>query len=88
MKITYQKALEELLDFPKWLGFVVELFEENRIALQELIDKETPMKPIQKSVDNFVCGKCGHTIADKERNFLLTRCGNIDCGYVVDWSEE
>lgn len=59
---------------------IEERYRKNKDYLQELVDKETPMKVVDKSGSGF-CPKC------KEE---LTRygdcyCGN--CGQKLDWSE-
>ncbi|WZU02669.1 hypothetical protein MGH68_07180 [Erysipelothrix sp. D19-032] len=52
--------------------------------MQELVDKETPMKPVDiECMNNFECGRCGNATLWKEET---DRC--CVCGQVVDWSDE
>ena len=52
-------------------------------TLQELVDKVTPKKPIQKAAKRIVCPNCERSIA---REVSPRYC--IVCGQRLDWSEE
>jgi hypothetical protein len=52
-------------------------------TLQELVDKDTPKKPIQKAAKRIVCPNCERSIA---REVSPRYC--IVCGQRLDWSEE
>lgn len=80
----YQEALNTIMCETCHIGQVGKPIQ----VIKELVDKETPIKPIQRGKDEFLCGKCKFTVADNDRNFLLTRCGNVDCGQVVDWGSD
>nr|DAS46811.1 MAG TPA: 50S ribosomal subunit [Caudoviricetes sp.] len=51
--------------------------------LQELVDRATPKKPIQKAAGRTVCPNCERSIA---REVSPRYC--IVCGQRLDWSEE
>lgn len=87
----YQKALENLRQFNKHSFPVASLhfwFQSQLVCLQELIDKETPMKPIDYDIDeetpcyDWVCPNC-------ERFHMTTDAPKYCsyCGQKIDWSE-
>ena len=108
MKINkYQEALDKLRD--KTSTEVRENYKDNqglyRIrvighknkecdTLQELVDKETPMKPIREEYVNthgykeygYSCGKCKRGLLCHCSN--IYRCEDTECNQVIDWSEE
>lgn len=85
----YQKALDELLAFPKWQHGTRELFEENRVALQELIDKETPIKPKKLENGKYSCDSCAMAFTVKYlKNRFISHTYCDVCGQKLDWSEE
>lgn len=59
----------------------VTLFKSSE-ALQELVDRATPKKPIQKAAGRTVCPNCERSIA---REVSPRYC--IVCGQRLDWSE-
>lgn len=52
-------------------------------TLQELVDKATPKKPIQKAAGRTVCPNCERSITRE----VSPRYCSI-CGQRLDWSEE
>jgi hypothetical protein len=52
-------------------------------TLQELVDKDTPKKPIQKAAGRTVCPNCERSTARE----VSPRYCSI-CGQRLDWSEE
>ncbi len=85
----YQKALNELKNSDiRLLVFknvseeeqptIFDLFHSEIFALQELIDKATPMKVIKIGSDYSSCPKCGQFVNCVE-NFC--HC----CGQQLDW---
>lgn len=52
-------------------------------ALQELVDKATPKKPIQKAAGRKVCPNCERSTAKG----VSPRYCSV-CGQRLDWSEE
>lgn len=73
----YQEALNDMYavlnDSKRW--------HERKSLLQELVDKETPMKPCYGSdYPSGDCPICGNNIGDNPR------CR--DCGQKIDWSED
>ena len=80
MKNKYKEALNELrqLSVSKRQNEIYDL-------LQELVDKETPMKP-----NGIKCGKCGSWVMEDTRmgTTHFHRCRNIECEQKIDWSNE
>ena len=91
----YQKALNELKnsDF-RLLAFrnvseeeqptIFDLFHSEIFALQELIDKKTPMKPTKikgEIIKYYKCPNCGSMIRCYDNH-----CS--ECGQKLDWSNE
>ena len=60
------------------------IHEEN--IIQELIDKETPMKPIGDK-----CPKCNCIVrywaSGGKKRIHRNRCGATHCGQRIDWSD-
>ena len=75
----YQVALNNV----KRVYVESEHYDEEDIAiLQELVDKETPMKPIRKGkLNSLYCPKC-----DRPLMFEGTICCD-KCGQKLDWSD-
>nr|DAS02597.1 MAG TPA: ribosome, girodazole, girolline, antibiotic complex, 50S [Caudoviricetes sp.] len=86
----YQEALEYLTEeaysnyFRKYVQTSKEkvfLFKSAK-ALQELVDRATPKKPIQKAARRNVCPNCMRSTARE----VSPRYCSI-CGQRLDWSE-
>ena len=60
----------------------VTLFKSSEY-LQELVDRATPKKPIQKAAGRTVCPNCERSIARE----VSPRYCSV-CGQRLDWSEE
>lgn len=56
---------------------------EDLDLIKELVDKETPMKPLLKKYDMF-CPSCNTPVYIDDWNAYLDRC--IDCGQKIDWN--
>lgn len=87
--LTSKSDLEKVINNEHWEEYInIEKHKEEIIEyLFELIDKETPMKPIIESGMFEVCKNCGeqgHRCIDfiNEHNY----CSN--CGQKIDWSDE
>ena len=76
----YQEALNNLL-------LTARKTEDIRI-IQELVDKETPMKPQKTEYGDYLCGKCGWLVWEAYTPEKHERCSGKECGQVVDWSNE
>lgn len=75
----YQEALEKLREIEQ----TENTWDVNCDVLQELVDRATPKKPIQKAAKRIVCPNCERSIA---REVSPRYC--IVCGQRLDWSEE
>ena len=66
-------------------------------TLQELVDKETPMKPmdgvltqvflnsgVDEQTDVWICPNCNNFVGHKEDDNDSSRC--YECGQRIDWS--
>lgn len=88
----YQNALSNLKRFNDrdFLSGLYGCFQEQLTTLQEIVDKETPMKPYDYdcqigekiSYFNWDCPKCGYFHLT---TILHKYCSN--CGQKLDWSE-
>ena len=77
----YQEALDRFEETFRNVTLDDNLTNERRDLIQELIDRETPMKPYYPTeYPSACCPKCFQNLGDN--NF----CRN--CGQRVDWSEE
>lgn len=65
---------------PKTLGHCE---DKNLELLEELVERDTPKKPIQKAAGRTVCPNCERSIARE----VSPRYCSI-CGQRLDWSEE
>ncbi|WP_166083130.1 hypothetical protein [Erysipelothrix anatis] len=75
----YQEAFNKIM--PTTSDY--ELIEATKI-IRQLVDKETPMKPVDiECMNNFECGRCGNSTLWKEE----TDCCCV-CGQVVDWTND
>ena len=75
----YQEALKKLRKIEQ----TENTWDENCDVLQELVDKATPKKPIQKAAGRTVCPNCERSIARE----VSPRYCSV-CGQRLDWSEE
>ena len=83
MKNKYQDALDCVLSTEKRPYVDWHLSVEE---LQELVDKETPMKPINTYKIDFGpddCGDCSK--CESLVNYLMVYC--YKCGQKLDWSD-
>ncbi len=87
----YQEALDFFVIGRDFTTEETEEMYDMRSILLELVDKETPMKPI----NTIRCANCGGNkvkeyLTDVYENFEgilnYSYCG--DCGQKIDWSEE
>lgn len=75
----YQRALDNLA--------LHSIRSEDVETIQELVDKETPMKPINKYKIDFGIGNCGDCLkCESLVNYQMTYCSG--CGQRIDWSED
>lgn len=84
----YQKSLNYISELAAWTRSDSDV-EQHKDLIQELIDKETPMKPIKETnnEDYFInCPKCGDLVYVDDWNAYLHRCEW--CGQKIDWSED
>ncbi len=85
----YQEALIIFCEQNTFKDIPKEILEDKYQILKELVDKETPMKPIiipydkNKNVLVFECPKCKRRT---HTNFPRDYCG--ECGQAIDWSGE
>ena len=84
----YQEALDYFLDRDDGENVTVTcdwlLYAE---LLQELVEKETPLKPTNQVVIDFGLGNAGNCKAcNREVNYQNKYCDN--CGKKIDWSDE
>lgn len=81
----YQKALNALVTLAQRskIGKLYALIHKD--ILQELVNKETPMKP-----NGIRCGKCGSLVGEDTRmgTIHFHRCRNIECEQKIDWGKD
>ena len=81
----YQKALNNIES-----GYVYhqrDAYDDDFELLQQLVDKETPIKPTNQVVIDFGLGNAGNCKAcNREVNYQNKYCDN--CGQRIDWREE
>ena len=75
---------QEALNYLDW--FCEKPHQEQQDLLQELIDKETPIKPINQFKVDFGLGNVGNCVCGAEVNYQQIYCDV--CGQKLDWSEE
>lgn len=84
-KNKFQEALDELTE-----NKIYDIDDSAKKLLQELVDKETPMKPSaignNGRDDTIVCGSCSTTVFLEDHNLYLNRCE--ECGQLIDWRIE
>ena len=87
MKNKYQKALDNF-----WLAINCNaipfdnVMGKDLLTLQELADKETPMKVTDVHVDEFYCPKCHCEITHDRSNSIHPQYCE-ECGQKLDWGE-
>lgn len=96
----YQEALENVKEVAKWqrniyirYGYICGKDIE---ALEELVDKATPKKPISKAMDGFskevashlVCSGCNKPITNVWSKVKHKPRYCHYCGQALDWSDE
>ena len=83
----YQIALEVYSDNTKMTPHNIDELQWADEVIQELVDKETPMRPLKQypidwGIGNYGwCDVCNHGV-----NYQQNRCDN--CGQKLDWSDE
>ena len=93
----YQKAFKTILEDLHPDGGLTTLKEVELI--EELIDKETPMKPSKDTDDNVIwkyyCPNCGNRLNTLEKTrrcqgttYFIPRHNEYGCGQKIDWSDE
>lgn len=105
----YQEALDRIKTAPSFMGGTKEYkhniqsstpFLEDITILQELVDKETPMKPIVYNLNQFKCPKCKKQIKGQKMLYNMEtkrfdkkcvwKCRKVYCPYCgqkLDWSD-
>ena len=90
----YQEALNRIKvhvpDYKLINNHIVEVDKHSDLCkLQELIDRETPMKPIIKrnTHGHIMWGICD-ICKSREPIWFGQRCSNDTCGQKIDWSDE
>ena len=78
----YQEALEFLCDNSKLTQFNIGQSQWASETLQELVDKETPKKPLPPK-DTFFLHQCPNCKVD----FIGSSIDRCQCGQKIDWSE-
>lgn len=81
MNNKYQDALNSLN--PNYIGEQEYSWRKATEILQELVDKETPMK-VEEELELFRCPKCNEKLLIYKRS--INYC--YECGQKLDWSEE
>lgn len=84
IKNKYQEALNELRQ-------ISASERQNKLydTLQELVDKETPMKPIKLGDNKFSCKSYAMAFTVKYlKNRFISHTYCDVCGQKIDWSDE
>lgn len=83
--ITDKEVVIPLKDFKLYMG--IKHYKEECIEkILELLDKETPMKPLKSEWDGYrLCGNCNSIIVSTN-HALPNYCSN--CGQKIDWRGE
>lgn len=79
----YQEALEFLCDNSKLTQFNIGQSQWASETLQELVDKETPKKPLPPK-DTFFLHQCPNCKVD----FIGSSIDRCQCGQKIGWNEE
>ena len=99
MMNKYQEALKNVKEVAKWqqntyvcYGYIR---DQDILALEELVEKATPKKPILKAMEGYsaevashlVCPSCGKPIVNvwSSAEYKPRYCHY--CGQALDWSE-
>ena len=77
----YQEALEFLCDNSKLTQFNIGQSQWASETLQELVDKETPKKPLPPK-DTFFLHQCPNCKVD----FIGSSIDRCQCGQKIDWN--
>ena len=95
MSNKYLEALNFLSQFekPNAEEFGKDFVKVNTNILQELVDKETPMRVLVEVWDlsstdekDILCPKCNALLGTTEEHYESNYC--YDCGQRLDWSDE
>ena len=84
MKVSNMRIIDEIRDF-------CNKYNENPfVVLQELVDKETPMKPYKDdlSYSGYRCSNCHSNIYELRSHNVVNTPYCIWCGQKLDWSDE
>ena len=76
----YQYALNDLIN---------QNYDDIEI-LQELVDKEIPMKPIKMEKNYYICGSCEYHIPNSNESKTWHKIFQpycTSCGQKIDWAE-
>lgn len=97
---AYNTIFDDLLPIPELSGGDKQLLFKSMDILQELVDKETPMKPItikpegnsiwDYPTDRIKCANCGNQLPMKKnclkKKVPIMYCDR--CGQKLDWGDE
>ena len=84
---------QEALDYLRWIGsdgYYKKKREKSFDVLQELVDKATPMKPIQLEERKYSCPSCAMAFKLKtlvKDMFVNNQYCDV-CGQRLDWSKD
>lgn len=88
MKNKYQEALDELERAYRNVTLDDDLTNDKRDTLQELVDKETPMKPIHLGGNKYSCKNCSMAFElNSKVRFVNNQYCDV-CGQKIDWSND
>lgn len=82
----YQDALNSLN--PNYIGEQEYSWRKATEILQELVDKETPMKVTEIYTDEYYCPNCGNETLRFKYHAEYTHKYCLNCGQKLDWSDE
>lgn len=84
----YQEALDNLSSIAEWTQNMNSI-REYVSKLQELVNKETPIKPLIKrnTHGHLMWGTCD-VCKSEDPIWFGQRCSNDTCGQKIDWSDE
>lgn len=84
----YEEALKSFEEAYRNVTSDDELTNEKRDALKELVDKETPMKPIHLGGNKYSCDKCSMAFELKTNTRFVNNQYCDVCGQKLDWDIE